>query len=174
MSGVMLDPIVRKLREAEGFLELEMPSHALEILQSRPDWATMQFEASYLTGEALRSLGRYREALDSLDVAARLKPDHLLVAVAQGWCYKRSHRLAQAIDALSRARIAHPEEPLLAYNLACYWSLAGDSERCLDALADALNIAPSFRSLIPDEADFDPVRNLPAFRKLAEESRPEV
>ncbi len=174
MSGVMLDPIVRKLREAEGFLELEMPSHALEILQSRPDWATMQFEASYLTGEALRSLDRYREALESLEIAARLKPDHLLVAIAQGWCYKRSHRLAQAIDALSRARIAHPDQPLLAYNLACYWSLAGDSGRCLDALADALKLAPSLRSLITDEADFDPVRDLPAFRQLVDGPRPEV
>lgn len=168
MAGLMLDPIVRRLREAEGFLELGMPSHALEILQSRPDWATMQFEASYLTGEALRELGRYREALDSLEVAAKLRPNHLLVAIAQGWCYKRTHRLAQAIDALTRARQAHPDEPLLSYNLACYWSLAGDRDRCLRDLATALKAEPSLRSLIAEETDFDSVRDDPAFRRLAE------
>ncbi|WP_152052896.1 TPR end-of-group domain-containing protein [Tautonia marina] len=168
MSGVKLDPTIRRLREAEGFLELGMPSHALEILQSRPDWATMQFEASYLTGEALRELGRYRDALDPLETAARLRPGNLMVAVALGWCYKRTHRLAQAIDALTLARRSNPDEPLLPYNLACYWSLAGNLERCLQELEAALKLQPALRSLIADESDFDSVRDNPAFRCLAE------
>src|SRR4051812_44021256 len=103
MAGVMRDRIVRRLGEAEGFLMLGLPRKALEILQGQPDWATMQFEASYLTGEALRSLERFREALRPLEVAAALRPDDIEVALAQGWCYKRTHRLAQAIDALERA-----------------------------------------------------------------------
>ena len=35
------DRIVRKLDEAEGYLMLEMPVHALEILNGRKDWATV-------------------------------------------------------------------------------------------------------------------------------------
>ncbi|MEW4568799.1 tetratricopeptide repeat protein [Tautonia sp. JC769] len=172
MAGVKLDPTIRRLREAEGFLELGMPSHALAILQARPDWATMQFEASYLTGEALRELGRHREALDFLETAARLRPENLMVAVALGWCYKRTHRLAQAIDALTRPRRSNPTEPLLSYNLACYWSLAGNLDRCLQELALALQQQPALRALIADESDFDQVRDHPAFRRLADEDRP--
>jgi tetratricopeptide (TPR) repeat protein len=76
----------------------------------------------------LRSLKRYREALKPLEVAAALRPAEIRVAIALGWCYKRTHRLAQAIDALERACRHNPDAPgLLHYNLACYWSLAGNS-----------------------------------------------
>jgi hypothetical protein len=57
---------------------------------------------------------------------------------------------------------------LLSYNLACYWSLAGNLDRCLQDLAVALNQQPELRALIADESDFDPVRDNPAFRSLAE------
>ena len=86
----------------------------------------MQFEACLLKGEALRSLERYREAIQPLEMAASLRPGDTGVALALGWCYKRTNRLAQAIDALDRARRHNPENPLLHYNLACYWSLAGN------------------------------------------------
>src|SRR5947209_17819600 len=109
MGQIGADRIVRQLDEAEGYLMLDMPRRALEILRSRDDWATMKFEASLLTGEALRALGKYREALGHLETAAALRPTDLGVAMALGWCYKRTHRLAQAIDALDRAVRQHPE-----------------------------------------------------------------
>src|SRR3954447_2116794 len=121
MGRIPRDRIKRQLDEAEGYLMLNLPRKALEILERRADWATMQFEASLLTGEALRSLERYREALKPLEVAAALRPGNIDVAIALGWCYKRTQRLAQAIDALERAGRHHVEEPypLLHYNLAC-------------------------------------------------------
>src|ERR1700681_3380268 len=122
MGRIIGDRIKRQLDEAEGFLMLNLPQRALEILGSRADWATMQFEASFLMGEALRELNRYREALKPLEVAAGLRPGDVGVAIALGWCYKRTHRLAQAIDALARALRHNPEEALLHYNLSCYWS----------------------------------------------------
>ena len=167
MSRIIRDRIKRQLDEAEGYLMLNLPRLALEILESRADWATMQFEASFLTGEALRSLERYREALKPLEVAAALRPGDTGVAIALGWCYKRTHRLAQAIDALERAGRHNPDEPLLHYNLACYWSLAGNATKALDELTLALELEPELRTLIPDESDFDSIRGNPAFERLA-------
>ncbi|HWE40494.1 MAG TPA: tetratricopeptide repeat protein [Isosphaeraceae bacterium] len=167
MAQIVSDRIKRWLSEAEGYLMLGLPARALEILQGRDDWATMQFEASFLTGEALRALGRHRDALDPLEAAAKLRPDDIGVAIALGWCYKRTHRLAQAIDALDRARCHHPAEPLIHYNLACYWSLAGDPRRALDALTLSLNLQPSLRERIGDEPDFDALRTHPEFARLA-------
>lgn len=166
MGRIFRDRIKRQLDEAEGYLMLDLPGLALEILEKRTDWATMQFEASFLTGEALRSLERYRDALKPLEVAARLRPADAGVAIALGWCYKRTHRLAQAIDALEHAARENPEEPLLHYNLACYWSLAGNVVKALDELAVSLELAPSLRSLIADETDFDKLRGNPAFERL--------
>ena len=166
MGRILRDRIKRQLDEAEGYLMLNLPRRALQILESRADWATMQFEASFLTGEALRALERYREALKPLEVAAALRPGDLGVAIALGWCYKRTHRLAQAIDALERAARHHPDEPLLHYNLACYWSLAGNATKALDELAAALELEPTLRTLIPEESDFDQLRGNPGFEKL--------
>jgi len=160
------DRIVRRLDEAEGYLMLDMPQRALAILQSRPEWATMQFEASFLTGEALRACGRFRDALKPLELAASLRPGHLGVAMALGWCYKRTNRLAQAIEALERAGKATPEEPLIHYNLACYWSLARNVPRAIDALAAALDLEPELQGRLALEPDFDPIRHAPEFQHL--------
>jgi len=167
MTRVTRDRIERQLGEAEGYLMLNLPARALEILQGRADWATMQFEASYLTGEALRVLGRHREALKPLEVAAGLRPAQVDVAIALGWCYKRTHRLAQAVDALERALRENPQEALLHYNLACYWSLAANPAKALESLTSALDLKPGLRELIAGESDFDALRGNPEFERLA-------
>jgi len=168
MSPTIRDTIKRQLDEADGYLTLNLPQKALEILERRADWATMQFEASSLTGEALCSLERYREALKPLEVAAGLQPGNLKVAIALGWCYKRTQRLAQAIDSLERAARYHTQapQPLLHYNLACYWSLAANTVKALDELAIALKHAPELRSHIPTEHDFDSLRGNTDFERL--------
>ena len=56
--------------------------------------------------------------------------------LALGWCYKRTNRLAQAIDSLERALREHPDEALLHYNLACYWSLAANGPKALGRTLD--------------------------------------
>jgi tetratricopeptide (TPR) repeat protein len=166
MTPIIRDRIKRQLDESEGYLMLNLPGRALEILERRADWATMQFEASYLRGEALRSLGRFREALRPLETAAKLRPADIGVAIALGWCYKRTHRLAQAIDALERAVHDNPDEALLHYNLACYWSLAGNIAKALDELGAALDLDPDYRAKLGEESDFDPIRNHPDFVRL--------
>lgn len=172
MSRIIRDRIKRQLDEAEGFLMLNLPERSLEILERRTEWATMQFEASFLTGEALRSLGRFRDALGPLETAAKLRPGNCEVAIALGWCYKRTHRLAQAIDALERAARQNPQEALVHYNLACYWSLAGNLARALDELGAALALDAALAALIADESDFDPLRGNAEFERLTSRRAP--
>jgi tetratricopeptide (TPR) repeat protein len=166
MSRVSVDRIRKQLDEAEGYLMLDLPGRSREILESRPDWLSMQFEANFLKGEALRNLKHYREALRPLEIAAGLRPSDTRVALALGWCYKRTNRLAQAIDSLDRALREHPDNALLHYNLACYWSLAGNSAKALDELAQALEYDPELRALIAEESDFHQLRGNPAFERL--------
>ena len=166
MTRINDDQIRKQLVEAEGYLMLDLPERSLQILESRPDWLGMQFEASFLKGEALRTLKHYREALRPLEVAAGLRPSDTRVALALGWCYKRTNRLAQAIDSLERVLREHPEYALLHYNLACYWSLAGNSSKALDALTRALSIDANLRTMIADEVDFDHIRGNPEFERL--------
>jgi tetratricopeptide (TPR) repeat protein len=166
MMRINDDQLRRQLDEAEGYLMLDLPRRALQILDSRPDWLSLQFEASLLRGESLRNMKRFREALKPLEIAAALRPTDIRVALALGWCYKRTNRLAQAIDSLHRALTAHPDEALLHYNLACYWSLAGNSPKAMDELSSALDLDPDLRALIPEESDFNQLRGNPDFERL--------
>jgi tetratricopeptide (TPR) repeat protein len=126
----------------------------------------MQFEASVLKGEALLAVKQYREALKSLELAAAFRPGDPRVALALGWCYKRTNRLAQAIDSLARALREHPDQALLHYNLACYWSLAGNTYQALKELSVALELDSELRSLVAHEADFDRLRGNSEFDRL--------
>jgi Flp pilus assembly protein TadD len=168
------DLVRGKLHEAEGYLELDLPSHALRILESRNEWPGFQFEACLIKGEALRRLDRHRDATVPLEIAASLRPSDSRVALALGWCYKRTNRLAQAIDALERARRHHPDNALLIYNIACYWSLAGDVSRAIDELARALKIEPDLQTLAVDEQDFQRLRGNPEFERLVVGKAPQA
>lgn len=152
--------------EAEGYLELGLTDHALAALQRRGKLVHSSARACFLLGESLRELCRHREAVIPLARSAALKPDDPHVWLALGWCHKRTGQLRRAIDALDRALSYAPNNALLHYNLACYWSLASDRRPALNHLAEALKLDSNFAELIEDETDFDPLRADPGFKML--------
>jgi tetratricopeptide (TPR) repeat protein len=157
------------LKEAEGYLELDLPEQALATLERAGEGGTFRGHVLYLRGEALRALERYDEAVEALREAGDLTPSNVSNWLALGWCYKRTGRLDLAIDALQQAQDTEPEPPtaaLLLYNLACYWSLAGRKERALSSLARAFSIDAHYRDLVGSEPDFDAIRSDPDFREL--------
>jgi len=154
--------------EAEGYLELGMAHQALLALSHLGDPSALDSKGLYVWGEALRSLERYEEAIEPLRLAAEAASDNIHAYLALGWCYKRVGRLDMAINTLERALAVEPDEPLLCYNLACYFSLAGDKQRAIRHMSQALAIEPNYRHLIDDEPDFDPIRNDPDFQSLCQ------
>jgi Flp pilus assembly protein TadD len=157
-------------RQAEGYLELGLYQQALDVLTryARRCGAEgdLSSHALYLWGEALRSLGRFEEALEPLGRAARLAPGDVHVRLALGWCHKRTLRIDLAVQELEKALHFGANEALVHYNLACYLSLAGQKRRALKSLARALALDPGYRTLIDDEPDFDPLRGDPDFLAL--------
>jgi tetratricopeptide (TPR) repeat protein len=158
-------------REAEGYLELNMPRQALQSLDRLGDPATFDAASLYLWGEALRALDRFLEALVPLERAVKMAPDDVAVRVALGWCYKRTNRLDLAIETLEQVLIVKPDEAILRYNLACYLSLAGHKRRALRHLSQALAMDPLYREMVETESDFDPLRGDPEFQALCEEAK---
>jgi len=156
----------RAQRQAEGYLELEMPEHALDVLGRVGDPDRLDPHGQYLLGEALRMTKRYCEALVPLESAVKADPDDLHAYFALGWCYKRTGQLDRAIAALEQALEKSPREALVHYNLACYLSLAGKKRDALSSLSRAFDLDPDYRSLVDGEADFDPLRRDPNFQAL--------
>ena len=152
--------------QAEGYLELGMPLHALDVLARYGSPESLSDHALYLQGESLRALGRFREALEPLGRAAQGSPESVPTWLALGWCYKRIGRIDMAIESLEEALAIEPDDALVHYNLACYWSLANNKRQALDYLSRAIDLKDDYRTLVAGESDFDPIRSDPAFQNL--------
>ena len=169
------------LREAEGYLDLlqlfgdawapplevrrRLANRSLEVLERLED-AQWPSHGAYLKGQALRTLDRFEEAIAPLKDAAEREPGNIHVWLALGWCYKRTGRLDLAIESLEEALDVDPEQAIVHYNLACYWSLARNKRHAIDYLTQALRMDSNYRNLIDHEPDFDPIRSDPGFQAL--------
>jgi len=168
MINSLRQRISRVRREAEGYLELGMPKHALSAIERRAPLVHNDARGCYLMGECLREMRRYHEAISPLCRSLELIPDDIHVRMALAWCYKRVGHLAQAIDSLEPAIDVEPGSAILHYNLACYWSLAHNRHQALHYLANALRIDGNFRDFVENEPDFDLLRGDPVFKNLTQ------
>ncbi|MCR9119560.1 MAG: tetratricopeptide repeat protein [bacterium] len=170
------------IREAEGYLELavmfsdrwplnrslrdRLGLRVLRCLAPLEAGGRRRRQTLLLKGQALRSMERYHDALISLDEAAEIDPENANVHLARAWCYKRVGRLERAVACLETAIEHNGDLPILHYNLACYWSLLGNPHLAVAYLSNAFELDETYRDLVADEADFDPVRHHPEFLML--------
>lgn len=160
----------KRLIQAEGYLELDLPKEAWRILAGSSDRNGHEWLA--LAAECKRQLHEYAEALVFLERAVTERPEEISLYINMGWCLKRLDRLSEAIDALLAAdKICRQlrlgdTHPLVMYNLSCYYSLAGDKQEMLSWLSAALDKEPGYCRLIPEESDFDSFRQDEAFLTL--------
>ncbi len=161
-----LATFVRRLAEAQGYLELGLPRCALDVLDHIAPPTELEYQYCLLRGEALREAMEYDEAARALERAAQLQPEEPHVYFSLAWCYKRSGHLPRAIDAMRKVQHIRPRDPLAHYNLACYLSLAGHVPEAIARLGRALALDPSMREQVPAESDFDPIRHHPDFLEM--------
>jgi tetratricopeptide (TPR) repeat protein len=77
-----------------------------------------------------------------------------------------SGEYAEAADRGREVMEAHPEYAGVAYNVACVESLAGRKDDAIQHLRQAIERSDRFRNLAAEDADFDPIRDEPAFSEL--------
>jgi tetratricopeptide (TPR) repeat protein len=170
------------VREAEGYLDLitsvaetwplspevrdRVAERAIATLDRLPTTITDRAAVLFLRGQAFRVMERYSDAVVPLEEAAALDADSLSTHLSLGWCYKRLGRIDLAIESLQNAQAAEPEEAIVFYYLACYWSIARNKENALENLSKALAMDSNYRDLIDREADFNNLRDDPDFQAL--------
>jgi tetratricopeptide (TPR) repeat protein len=77
MEAKQVPKAIRRLKRAEGYIELRMPERALAELDAIDDQGPFEAAVALLRGEALKSQERYVEAVDSLKRAAIMIPSPL-------------------------------------------------------------------------------------------------
>ena len=171
----------RLIKEAEGYLDLIMAfddrwplesayrqtlvARALACLE-RVNQSTRRSQVLYLKGQAYRLIEDYERAIDLLQESAGIDSHNVRTYLALGWCFKRRGLINLAIQALESANEVDSESGIIHYNLACYWSLAGNPSSAIHHLARALEISPEYREYVASEKDFDQIRENPEFQAV--------
>lgn len=97
---------IRRLMAAEGYLELGLPHRAHQELDAVDCDRHAHKYAAFLRGEALRSEGRYLEAIEHLEFAAKRIPAPYNQSVYRSLslCYRASgdEELADVADSMSK------------------------------------------------------------------------
>ena len=128
-----------------ALLNLELPGEALAELQEALRLGPpASDEASVHTqiGVALKDLGRYPEAKESLVKAAGFPEPHQEVFNLLGFCHFKLEEYEQAVEAFSRAIEIEPGEGINYANLAVNLERLGNTEEAAAMYRNALEMDP--------------------------------
>jgi uncharacterized Ntn-hydrolase superfamily protein len=87
-------------------------------------------------------------------------------AVRRAGVFHAAGRYAEGVGVLREAAGRLGEDAVLLYDLACFESLAGDTEEAIRHLARSLELDPGLRAGAAADSDFDALRQDPRFAAL--------
>jgi serine/threonine protein kinase/Flp pilus assembly protein TadD len=140
-----------------------------EASRLRPE----DYQALLVGAAVLAGLGRkaesdaaYRRGLQAAEAYLRLYPDgaRALCLGATAWCQLNDRD--RALEWARRALAVDPDEPMTLYNVACVYSLLGETEEAIDTLSRAVERGYRHKEWIQNDADFKPLRSHPRFQAL--------
>jgi ribosomal protein S12 methylthiotransferase accessory factor len=111
---------------------------ALELFPDPDEIPTIH---SYL-GVALKELGRYAEALETLAQAARLDPERTDVHNLAGYCHFKLGQHESAVEAFQRVLDINPSSAIDYANLGVNYQALGQNERAVHCYRLALKLDP--------------------------------
>jgi non-specific serine/threonine protein kinase len=131
------------------------------------------YEAVLLSAQMLDSLDRGDEAaaarrrgVQLVETRLKLRPDDTRALYFGANAKVAIGDVERGLEWAARARQVGPEEPMLLYNLACIYSLAGDLDRALECLEACLDGGFSRREWIAGDSNLDALRQHPGYPPL--------
>lgn len=164
-------PDDRRIEAARGYLLLDMPRHALEELAAVRNVETHRFDVARLRGEALRLLGRFREAALAYSRAIAERPQSLTARLGAAACDRELGRPDRALAAMEEANRLHPNEPAVLLALSQFSAVAGEYDRALAWLDRAARICPEVAAWAERHEDFASLTTHPRFRLIIDQAR---
>jgi serine/threonine protein kinase len=138
--------------------------------QAREDYQSRFFAAqSYAAmGREAEAESAYRRAMDVATQHLELNPDDPRAATMVAVSYCRLGEPEKGLEWAERATAIDPEDAGVRYNVACLYSLEGETEKAVACLEEAVERGFGNASWIEHDPDLDPVRDHPRFAVLLE------
>ncbi len=149
------------------------PEKAARLYTRAAELRPEDYQSLLLVGQILEALGRAEAAREArvqgvrrAEAALDLQPDDVRARYmgANGLV-----SLGERDRGLEWARLARelaPDDTMTLYNLACIFSLAGQPDEAIDALAEAVRLGFAHRHWIEQDSNLDAIRGEPRFRAL--------
>jgi TolB-like protein/Flp pilus assembly protein TadD len=130
-------------------------------------------EAAFFFAQALEAGGRGREAHGAYEEASlvaathmELNPDDPRAATMRAVALHRCGRTEEGLRWAREALILDPDDAGVRYNVACFYSVAGEQDAALDCLEEAVRQGLGNREWLERDPDLDPLRETPRFKAL--------
>ncbi len=101
----------------------------------------------------------------------RRDPDYVDALQLLGDHYTQRGRITEGLQVDERLARLEPQNPLVFYNLACSYSLAGDLDRALHTLEQAIALGYRDFKWLAKDPDLKKLRAYPLFLELKEKIR---
>jgi tetratricopeptide (TPR) repeat protein len=89
----------------------------------------------------------------------RLEPANVQWPLSLAYATRRAVSIEFARDILLAAKMQFPSEPVIPFNLACYYCQLGDLDAAKEYLKHAFAIDPNWRRAALDDQDLEPLWN---------------
>src|SRR6266513_902786 len=137
----------------------------------RPD----DYQAGYLEALVWMQLRRWNESREAYQRALNagrkhlaLQPDDARAYVLGAGAFARLGETQRAKEWAERAMSIAPDDDAILYNAGCALAVVGEEELALDALQRAIGAGLAGGDWIPQDPDWEPLRDHPRFQTLVE------
>jgi adenylate cyclase len=153
---------------SQGKFELAAEMYLKATKVSPTDYQPVVF-----LGQAYASLGRKHEEmkarLSSLDLIERhlkMNPHDTRALCIAANQLSNVGEMEKGMEMAEQALARGENEPLVLYNIACFFAMSGDSDRALDLLIRAVDSGWGDRAWLETDSDLDSLRSDPRFKAL--------
>lgn len=155
LSPANLHLVARHLNAAQGYLGLGMPMDAWNELEEVPAEFRSAREVLLMRVAVCQAMGKWEMMAEVCRFLAKHEPDEPVHVLDLAFAVRRHESPSAAAAILEAARPRFPTQPLMAYNLACYYAVEGRTEEAKPLLAEAFRLDDSLRVTALDDPDLE-------------------
>ncbi|MFZ0711577.1 MAG: hypothetical protein WAM53_16180 [Terrimicrobiaceae bacterium] len=140
-----------------GYRELGMFDYAVLALEAIEPQDKNRNEVLAARLDIYLAARKWDLAATAAQLLVKAEPENQAAWINHAYSVRRSRSIEQAEAILLRARELHPRNALIAFNLACYASVAGRMEEAKVRLRHAIELDKAIRRLALDDDDLKPL-----------------
>jgi adenylate cyclase len=146
---------------------------AAELYIKAAEISPADYQAPLFLAQTYASLGRKHDemkvrlgALGTIERHLKLNPHDTRALYFGAQNLWRVGERTKAVELAERALGQDENEPVVLYNVACFYVVQGDTERAIDLLEKAVQLGWGDRAWMETDSDLEPLRHDERFRAL--------